>query len=322
MQRLRVPKDRLGRFPARHHLGIDPQLTGIRALEHRAVREWHHWLADRWLPEWPVLLITPCSNVKPYTRSPTSRKIAAVLRRLGLWRGGAPFGVEWLYLSDLLVLVPYVRAGEYPACCYELHPEELLKDRERYELIVGLLSDLIARKLWPHTVILFLPRRHLELWSEAYSRARLKPRVVRVAYTIFSVRGLEEAVRAAVVEAARATRAVLERGLGDDTCSMAVHRADGSYIEIRHPSDCSGEWCRQDARFAETCLESLCRRLWLVDRFAGPLDPGRLPDRIRSFCVERGYLPAHAPRQVSLDEILPGNPAQPRLEQPRNAHRG
>lgn len=304
MGRLRVPKVG-GRFPARHHLGADPELVGLRAFEHQAVREWHRWLVDRWLPEWPIVLITPCSNVKPYTRSPTSKKIAAMLKRLGLWRSG-PFGLDWLYLSDLLILVPYVRAAEYPACCYDLHPDELLRSREHYGMVVRLLSNLIARKLHTATVILFLPKRHLRIWVDAYSRARLRPRVVQVPYTIFSAGGLEEAVRDAIVEAAERIAAWLET-LDGGVCSVAVHRVDGSVVEIRHPRDCDGDWCRVHAELVESCLERVCRRLWLVNRFAG-LDVERLPGHIRGFCVERGYLPARALRQASLDEVLPGLP--------------
>ncbi len=193
MGRLRVPKVG-GRFPARYHLGVDPGLTGVRAFEHPAVQEWHRWLLEEWEPVSTTILLTPCSNVKPYTRSPTSRKIVGALRRLGLWDGTKP-RIDWVFLSDLLLLVPYERVEEYPACCYELHPEELLASRQHYELVVSLLSRLIESKLASRHLILFLPKRHLAIWEEAYSRARLKPRIVTVKYTIFSTRQLEEALR-------------------------------------------------------------------------------------------------------------------------------
>ncbi|WP_167827774.1 hypothetical protein [Pyrolobus fumarii] len=194
--RLAIPKDERGRFPARHVSGVDPGLVGVRALDHPSVRAWHRWLLEVYEPRFRVALVTPCSNVKPYPLSPTSRKVAGLLRRLGLWNGFAPQGVEWLYLSDLLVFVPYWRAWDYPACCYELHPEEVLGDRRAFERVVGLLAAvvevLVGRGL--ERVVLFLPRRHLRIWEEARSLASVWPLEVRVGYTLFSLRPLGEAL--------------------------------------------------------------------------------------------------------------------------------
>ena len=194
MSRLTIRKDPDGRFPPRHYRGVDPGLVGLRAFEHPAVKAWHRWLLEEWGPRYGVVLVTPCSNVKPYTLSPTSRKVRGLLRRLGLWDGAGPRGIEWLYLSDLLVLVPYKRAEEYPACCYELHPDELLASRQHYELIVGLLSRLIEEKLGDKQVILYLPRKHQRIWDDARRRASRGPREHRVKYSIFGTRRLEETV--------------------------------------------------------------------------------------------------------------------------------
>ena len=196
--------DERGRFPAVHTAGVDPGLVGPGAIDHPAVREWHRWLREGYQPRHPVALVAPCSNVKPYTRSPTSRKIRGLLRRLGLWdeARGEPSGIEWLYLSDLLALVPYQRAEEYPACCYELSPDEALGNPRVYREVVATIRDTVSRlaaegKL--DTVILFLPRKHLEIWGSARSLALARgwrwPREKRVTYTIFSTRQLEEAIR-------------------------------------------------------------------------------------------------------------------------------
>ena len=195
MPRYTVPKDVSGRFPAKHAKGVDPELVGLRAFEHPAVLEWHRWVAEEYEPGSDVLLVTPCSNVKPYTRSPTSAKVRGVLRRLGLWDAatGRPRRLDWVYLSDLLALVPYERAEEYPACCYELHPDDLLSSPRHLATIASVVAralERLAERL--DAVVLFLPSKHLMVWEEAEKRASRKPRVVRVKYSIFSVKGLEE----------------------------------------------------------------------------------------------------------------------------------
>ena len=203
MTRLRVPKEG-GRFPARFHNGVDPSLVGPKAIHHPAVAEWHRWLLRDYKPEYTVMLVTPCSNVKPYTRSPTSRKVRGLLRRLGLWDGARdrPRLVEWVYLSDLLALVPYYRAEEYPACCYELHPDDALRVSAVFTTVTRVISETIARLTetgWLYDVVLFLPRKHLVLWDYAMNMAlsggRKWPREKRVPYTIFSTRELEYALR-------------------------------------------------------------------------------------------------------------------------------
>ena len=189
--RLRVTKVN-GRFPAKHAKDVDPELVGLRAFDHPAVKAWHKWLLEEYRPRYSVALVTPCSNVKPYPLSPTSRKIRGVLRRLGLWDGAAPRSIEWLYLSDLLILVPYERAWDYPACCYELHPDEVLHNGVHYNLVASLLSRLIESKLAGRQVILFLPAKHLQIWEDAKRRASKWPMEHRVKYSIFSVKPLEE----------------------------------------------------------------------------------------------------------------------------------
>ena len=184
--RLTVPKDKQGRFPAKHNAGVDPRLVGPRGFEHPAVRAWHRWLLEAYAPRSRIALITPCSNVKPYTLSPTSRKIAGLLRRLGLWNSVGPHGIEWVYLSDLLVLVPYWRAWDYPACCYELHPEDVLSDKRLFSRVTALLAQAMERLSGLITdVIVFLPRRHLRIWNEAKKLASTWPREHHAKYTIF-----------------------------------------------------------------------------------------------------------------------------------------
>ncbi len=188
-----------GRWPPRHLKGVDPALVGAKAFEHPAVREWWRWLLEEYRPRHSIALITPCSSVKPYTQSPTSRKIRGLLRRLGLWDGGSdrPAGIEWLYFSDLLLLVPYERAGEYPACCYEVPPDVVLGRPLLLNLVSALLAtvveDLVDRGL--EHVIVFLPRKHQRLWNEARKRATRWPSETVTRYTIFGFDGLPDALR-------------------------------------------------------------------------------------------------------------------------------
>ncbi|WP_257640386.1 DUF5591 domain-containing protein [Pyrodictium delaneyi] len=187
-----------GTWPPRHHNGLDPGLVGPRAFEHPAVKEWWMWLLREYRPRASVALVTPCSSVKPYTRSPTSRKIRGLLRRLGLWSAeeSRPEGIEWLYLSDLLLLVPYERAETYPACCYELAPDEVLR-RPLIAYTVARVLSTVVERLMEHgleRLIVYLPRKHMELWSMARERAAKWPEETIVRFSIFGLGGLREAL--------------------------------------------------------------------------------------------------------------------------------
>lgn len=198
--RFSIRKDGSGRLLPKHHGGLDPALVGVKAFEHPAVKSYWEWLLEEYRPKHSIALIAPCSNVKPYTKSPTSRKIRGMLKRLGLWSGNKPRDIEWLYFSDLLILVPYQAAEGYPACCYEVPPDLVLGDRDLVELVAKLLAKamerLVERGL--ERAIVFLPRKHLHLWDAARTRASSWPLETRVKYTLFSTRDLAKAVEAAL----------------------------------------------------------------------------------------------------------------------------
>ena len=200
MSRFSTRKSGDGRFLPRHYAGLDPGLVGVKAFEHPAVKGYWRWLLEEYRPRHGIALVTPCSNVKPYTRSPTSRKIRGMFQRLGLWGDGGPLGVEWLYFSDLLILVPYSMAESYPACCYEVPPDLVLGDENLLELVVGLLAKAVEKLVEKglERVIVFLPRKHLRLWDAARARASSWPFEVRVKYTLFSTRELAKAVEMVV----------------------------------------------------------------------------------------------------------------------------
>jgi predicted RNA-binding protein len=169
--------------------------VGLKAYEHPAVRRWWRWLLEDYRPEYSIALITPCSNVKPYTRSPVSRKIRKLLVRLNLWDHEAdkPKGVAWLYLSDLLALVPYEKATHYPACCYELPPKEALATNY-VDKVATVIAEFIEKSRLDHLVV-FLPRNHHRIWHKARVYAKSWPQEHQVPYTIFSTRKLEEVLK-------------------------------------------------------------------------------------------------------------------------------
>ncbi len=196
--RFSIRKDAEGRLVPRHHVDVDPGLVGEKAFTHPATRRWWRWLLEEYEPAYSVALVTPCSSVKPYTRSPTSRKIRGGLRRLGLWdeKEDKPRGLVWLYFSDLLILVPYERAEEYPPCCYEVPPDLVLGSPELAERVSTLLAEAVKRLVdrGLEKAILFLPRKHKRLWSMAREKATRWPRERMVGYTLFSTRELLEAI--------------------------------------------------------------------------------------------------------------------------------
>ena len=198
--RFSIRKDKGGRLLPKHHSNLDPTLVGVKAFEHPAVKNYWKWLLEEYRPRHSVALVTPCSNVKPYTKSPTSRKIRGMLRHLGLWSSNEPRGIEWLYFSDLLILVPYQMVEDYPACCYEVPPDLVLGDKDLVKLVAGLLAKAMERLVdrGLERVIVFLSRKHLRLWDDARIKAASWPLETRVKYTLFSTKELAKAIEAVV----------------------------------------------------------------------------------------------------------------------------
>ncbi len=186
-----------GRWPVKAE--VDPRLRGLGALNDPVVLEWHRFIVEVWRPRWRLALLTPCSNVKPYPRSPQSAKIRGVLARLGLWDPhgpgvkGAPRGIEWLYLSDLLGLVPYQKAHEYPACCYELPPDEVLGNPQSLEIARARLREALSKLLdYLDGLVVYLPSKHRRIIGPLLGDGG---RIVWVRYHLFyGHKRLEEAL--------------------------------------------------------------------------------------------------------------------------------
>lgn len=196
--RYSVPRGREG-WPSRGV--VDPGLSGPGAWSAAPAREWRRWVREEYTVSGGVLLLTPCSNVKPYPRSPMSRKIRGVLRRLGYWDPhgpgfyGSPRGLEWVYLSDLLALVPYNRAGEYPACCYEYPPDLIIGDGDKLGELRGTLRGFLERSR-PDLLVLYLPSRYKHMIRPVLEELGDRPKTVEATYHIFhGHRNLEKVLR-------------------------------------------------------------------------------------------------------------------------------
>ncbi len=187
-RRYTVPRGRDG-WPVRGDPA--PGLSGPQAFWHRDAVDYRarvpELMGER---SGAPLLLTPCSNVKPYPRSPQSAKIRGVLRRLGFWDPsgpgmyGSPSGLGWIYLSDLLGLVPYEVAHEYPACCYNYPPDLLEADRRAWEELISTIAAGLS-SAEPEVIIAYLPRRYLLILGEAIESAGVNLRLETVPYHLF-----------------------------------------------------------------------------------------------------------------------------------------
>lgn len=148
-----VPKDSSG-FPRKHVWRVDADLIAPLAFSSDRVRAFMELIARFWRPEGDVLLLSPCSNVKPYPLSPLNRKVEAVLKRTSSWDR-----VEWVFISDLLGPVPYKYTWVPPACCYEARPDAVPKWWLEFveEVITGWWGRVRG---YFSAVIAFLPKKY------------------------------------------------------------------------------------------------------------------------------------------------------------------
>ena len=181
-RRYTVPREG-GGFPRKHRWRVDADLIAPAAFHSGRVRAFMEFIEYVWRPEGDVLLLSPCSNVKPYPLSPLNRKVGAALRRLGAWGR-----VEWVFLSDLLGPVPYKYTWVPPACCYEAPPGSV--PGWWLGLVRGVVSGWWERvRGFFEGVVAFLPRKYYGLAAPVLDDA------VIVRYDIFrGQKGVEEAL--------------------------------------------------------------------------------------------------------------------------------
>jgi len=152
--RYSVPKEGNG-FPRKHRWRLDADLIPPHALRNSRVEAFIEHITRYWRPEGDILLLSPCSNVKPYPLSPINRKIEASIKRAGAWER-----VEWVFISDLLGPVPYEYTWVPPACCYDARPSDVPRHWVRHVIES-------VEEWWGHvkgfftSVIAFLPSKYI-----------------------------------------------------------------------------------------------------------------------------------------------------------------
>lgn len=155
-KRYSVPRNGFG-FPRKALWRADADLIVPLALTNSRVEEFMKLIAKLWKPSKDVLLLSPCSNVKPYPLSPLNRKVDAALRRLGVFNR-----VEWVFISDLLGPVPYEYTWVPPACCYDAPPQ--LVDAEYLRRVAEVVASWWERvRGYFSALVVFLPKKYLRL---------------------------------------------------------------------------------------------------------------------------------------------------------------
>lgn len=186
MRRYSVPRVG-GGFPRRALFRVDADLVAPLAYLSPRVESFMEWVSRFWRPEGDILLLSPCSNVKPYPLSPLNRKVAKAVER-----AGGVGRVEWVFISDLLGPVPYNLTWVPPACCYEAPPHTMPTWwlRRVKEAVRSWWS-----RVAPHFthVIAHLPMKYYPLAEPALQKATI------IRYDIFhGQKAVEEALKHAL----------------------------------------------------------------------------------------------------------------------------
>jgi len=135
---------------------------GSELFNHRHVVLWHRFLIN-YLPKFvkKIVLLLPCSRVKPYRESPTHR-----IAWSRISRAGVQDKVSILVLSEPMILVPRELDTLYPFANYELPPQAL--DDEGRDLMAGILRkalEALSRNVV--VIVATLPRAHQEVFERA-----------------------------------------------------------------------------------------------------------------------------------------------------------
>ncbi len=173
-----------------NNLRYGEPITGPNAFFHPSVSKWHKWLIENFVPNEKIVLITPCSKKKPYPTTSQSGKIRRILEKLKMWNPrahgykGNAVGIQWIYLSDLLVIVPYEKATEHPACCYEYPPDYIMNNPVIHEQYIRILGKILS-KFGDTTIVTYLPRKHKDMLKKAIESHGLNIDMISVKYNIF-----------------------------------------------------------------------------------------------------------------------------------------
>lgn len=195
MRKYTVPRAG-GLFPRKQFFHFNPLLSGEIAYVNGLVEAYWDEMRFRWRPRNEYLLLTPCSNVKPYPASPSNTKIRMMLKRLGLWHHDIPAGIDWVFISDLLGPVPYERTWIEPACCYDVPPQILERNPGFAKKIRDVVRTWWIRvKEYYRIVYLYLPKKYMEHVAFILD-SNDNPKIIHVKYHIFhGSRRLEETIK-------------------------------------------------------------------------------------------------------------------------------
>ncbi len=158
-----------------------------------------HWeyMAWNWKPSSNVLLLSPCSNVKPYPKSPMNSKIKSVLQSLDLWDKylDKPL-IDWVFISDLLGPVPYNYTWIPPACCYEAPPNILDEYSDLKNIVEHVISTWWNRvKGYYKHVLVYLPKKYHQI-TKTIIQHHGNPTIYMLTYHIFyGQRTIEKTLR-------------------------------------------------------------------------------------------------------------------------------
>ncbi len=183
--RYNISKSEYG-FRRRQFIHLSPELLGIFAFHNSLVKQHWNFMMYTWKPEYSILLVSPCSNVKPYPRSPMNQKIRKVLMKHYLWdiSRNKPL-IDWVFISDLLGPVPYVMSFIPPACCYEFPPSLLESIHKAKEQLSSVISTWWNRvKGYYALKIIYLPQKYYGFSSKILSKP-YNDNVYKVKYGIF-----------------------------------------------------------------------------------------------------------------------------------------
>ncbi len=181
-----VPRQN-GLFPRKQHVHFNPLLADQYAYMNNLVHRHWEYMVYSWKPSNSLLLLTPCSNNKPYIKSPMNTKIRRILQRLELWDKGSdqPSGIDWVFISDLLGPVPYNYTWVEPACCYEA-PPNILDDKPCLEnKVIEVIKQWWNRVHgYYKNVLYYLPVKYHRLTS-TIKKHHGNPQIHIITYHIF-----------------------------------------------------------------------------------------------------------------------------------------
>ncbi|MFP3261039.1 MAG: DUF5591 domain-containing protein [Sulfolobus sp.] len=133
-------------------------------FQHPAVKEWHNYLFTKWRSDKRVAFLLPCTQEKPYYKSPTHVIAYSVLKDAN---------VQIYSVSEPMLLVPRVYEDCYPFSDYDYPPSKMTpKEKEEF---IQLLSEALKVISKHHEVIIgVLPKHHFNVVSEASKRTGIK----------------------------------------------------------------------------------------------------------------------------------------------------